>query len=50
MSSKRYLEELRIEAVKQVAARGHAVADKVVRVGVSQHSVYEWLKRYSSRD
>jgi transposase len=47
MSSKRYPEEFRIEAVKQVTERGHPVAEVASRLGVSQHSLYEWLKRYS---
>jgi transposase len=47
MSSKRYPEEFKIEAVKQITERGHAVADVSSRIGVSQHSLYEWLKRYS---
>ena len=47
MSNKRYPEEFKIEAVKQVTERGHAVADVANRIGVSQHSLYEWLKRYS---
>jgi transposase len=47
MSSKRYPEEFKIEAVKQVTDRGHAVADVASRLGISQHSLYEWLKRYS---
>lgn len=47
MSNKRYPEEFKIEAVKQVTERGHAVADVAIRIGVSQHSLYEWLKRYS---
>lgn len=47
MSNKRYPEEFRIEAVKQVTERGHAVAEVAARIGVSQHSLYEWLKRYS---
>lgn len=46
MSNKRYPEEFRIEAVKQVTERGHAVAEVASRIGVSQHSLYEWLKRY----
>ena len=45
MSSKRYPEEFRIEAVKQVTERGHPVAEVASRVGVSPHSLYEWLKR-----
>lgn len=47
MSSKRYPEEFKIEAVKQITERGHAVADVSSRIGVSQHSLYEWIKRYS---
>jgi transposase len=47
MSSKRYPEEFKIEAVKQITERGHAVADVSSRLGVSQHSLYEWIKRYS---
>jgi len=47
MSSKRYPEEFKIEAVKQVTERGHPVAEVASRIGVSQHSLYEWLKRHS---
>jgi transposase len=47
MSSKRYPDEFKIEAVKQVTERGHPVAEVASRIGVSQHSLYEWLKRYS---
>ena len=47
MSSKRYPEEFKIEAVKQVTERGHLVAEVASRIGVSQHSLYAWLKRYS---
>lgn len=47
MSSKRYPEEFKIEAVKQITERGHPVAEVASRIGVSQHSLYEWLKRYS---
>ena len=47
MSNKRYPEEFKIEAVKQVTESGHPVAEVASRIGVSQHSLYEWLKRYS---
>lgn len=46
MSNKRYPEKFQIEAVKQVTERGHPVAEVASRIGVSQHSLYEWLKRY----
>lgn len=42
MTSKRYPEEFMIEAVKQVMERGHPIAEVASRIGVSQHSLYEW--------
>jgi transposase len=47
MSSKRYTEEFKVEAVKQVTERGHPVAEVAGRLGVSQHSLYGWIKTYS---
>jgi transposase len=46
MSAKRYTEEFRIEAVKQVTDRGHPVAEVASRLGVTSHSLYQWIKRY----
>ena len=45
MSSKRYPEEFKIEAVKQVTEKGHSVA-VVARLGTTTHSLYAWIKRY----
>ena len=39
-----YPEEFKIEAVKQITERGHRVADVSARIGVSQHSLYKWIK------
>ncbi len=50
MSGKRYTEEFKIEAVKQVTERGYAAADVAARLGVSSHSLYPWVKRYSIPD
>jgi transposase-like protein len=47
MSGKRYPEEFKIEAVKQVTERGHTSAEVAARLGVSAHSLYQWVKRYS---
>ncbi len=44
MSSKRYTEEFKVEAIKQVTERGYPVAEVAGRLGVSQHSLYQWLK------
>ena len=44
MSSKRYPEEFRAEAVKQIIDRGYSVQEVSRRLGVSTHSLYKWLK------
>lgn len=46
MSNKRYTDEFKIEAVKQVTDRGHTVADVAARLDVSVHSLYQWMKRF----
>ncbi len=50
MSAKRYTEEFKIEAVKQVTERGHRLADVAGRLGVTTHSMYAWMKRYGVRE
>lgn len=44
MSQKKYPEEFKIEAIRQVVERGHPVAEVAARLGVSQHSLYKWIK------
>ena len=46
MSGKRYTEEFKVEAVKQVTERGHPVAEVSKRLGVTTHSLYEWMRKY----
>ena len=46
MTSKRYTEEFKIEAVKQVTERGYSVAEVSERLGTTTHSLYAWMKRY----
>lgn len=46
MSSKRYPEEFKIEAVRQVTDRGHSIADVANRLGVTTHSLYAWIKKF----
>lgn len=43
-SQQRFTEEFKVEAVKQVTEKGFAVAEVVVRLGVSAHSLYSWIK------
>jgi transposase len=46
MSGKRYSEEFKIEAVRQVTDRGYKVSEVAVRLGITTKSLYEWIKRY----
>lgn len=50
MSGKRYTEEFKVAAVKQVIDRGHPAAEVAERLGVSVHSIYAWIKRYGVPD
>ncbi len=44
MSTQRYTPEFKEEAVRQVVQRGHTVAEVSARLGVSSHSLYQWIK------
>ena len=44
MRSARYTPEFKDEAVRQVVDRGHSVAEVAERLGVSSHSLYNWIK------
>lgn len=46
MSGKRYPEEFKIEAVKQVTDRGYKLVEVAERLGVSTKSLGDWIKRY----
>jgi transposase len=46
MKSKRYAEEFKREAVKQITERGYSVADVAQRLGTTTHSLYAWLKKF----
>ncbi len=48
MASKQYTDEFKAEAVKQVTERGFAVAEVAKRLGVSSHSLYQWLRKARS--
>ncbi len=44
MSGKRYTDEFKTEAVKQVLERGHGVVEVAGRLGIHKHSLYEWVR------
>ena len=46
MSKKRYTEEFKIEAVRQVVERGHMVVEVANRLGTTTHSLYAWKNKY----
>lgn len=45
-SGKRYPEEFKIEAVKQVVDRGYSVASVATRLDITTHSLYARIKNY----
>lgn len=47
MSNQRYPEEFKIQAVKQVTEKQLSVSEVAARLGVSVHSLYAWVKRYT---
>jgi transposase len=46
MSVKRYTEEFKIEAVKQVTDRGYKIGDVTKRLGVTPKSMHDCIKKY----
>jgi transposase len=45
MKNARYTAEFKAEAIKQITERGHGVVDVSKRLGVSDKSIYLWLKQ-----
>ena len=48
MARKRYSEEFRIEAVKQVLDNGYTITDTAQRLGIHPTSLGTWIKRLES--
>jgi transposase len=46
VSGKRYTDEFKIEAVRQVTERGHKVTEVASRLGVAMHSLYAWRRQF----
>jgi len=45
MSNARYTAEFKAEAIKQIRERGHGVPEVSKRLGISDKSLYHWLKQ-----
>lgn len=41
----RYTEEFKTEAIKQITERGHGVVEVSKRLGISDKSLYAWLRK-----
>lgn len=50
MSGKRYTDEFKIEAVKQVTERGYSVAEVADQLGITTHSLYAWKVKFGQPD
>jgi transposase len=50
MSNKRYTEEFKSEALKQILERGYPVQEVSERLGVSSHTLYKWLKAIRGKE
>ena len=46
MSQKRYPNEFKIEAAKQVVDASQSVADVAGKVGMTPHSLYAWMRKF----
>jgi transposase len=46
VGTKRYTDEFKIEAVRQVTKQGHRVAEVAERLGVTAFSLYAWKQRF----
>jgi transposase len=46
MRGKRYPEEFKIQAVKQVVDKGFTMTDVAQRLGVTYKSLYTWVQKY----
>jgi transposase len=49
MSGKRYTEEFKIQAVKQVTEQGYSIPEVAKRLGLTTKSLYDWKARYGDQ-
>ena len=46
MSGKRYTDEFKIEAVRQITEGGYPVQEVAARLGVTTKSLYDWKAKF----
>jgi transposase len=49
MGNAKFSDDFRSDAVHQIVERGYPVAEVSQRLGVSTHSLYAWVKRFSKQ-
>ena len=47
MGKSNFSDEFKRDAVAQITVRGYPVAEVAKRLGVSQHSLYAWKKKFA---
>jgi transposase len=47
MGKANFSDDFKRDAVRQITERGHPVAEVSKRLGVSQHSLYAWKRKFS---
>lgn len=47
MGTSGYRDEFKRDAVQQIRVRGYPVREVSQRLGVSSHSLYQWMKRFA---
>ena len=47
MSSKRFTEEFKLEAIKLITERQYSISEVSSRLGVTTNSLYAWLNKYN---
>jgi len=47
MAKVHFTDEFKRDAVAQIVERGYSAAEVSKRLGVSQHSLFEWKKKFS---
>lgn len=48
MRKSNFSEDFKRDALRQMTARGYPVAEVCQRLGVSQHLLYDWQKRFGA--